>query len=272
MPRPLALHQITALAAGPVGLVEIAAKTGCDGVVIFTNLPGDLARSRAFPSIDRTGLGEMQAALRAHGVRVTNVEFFPVTPAMDWAKLEAGIVLGAELGADRIVCHIHDPEDTRAVESLGQLADLAAKHGLGVGIEFMGLTPCCASIERAAWFVDQVSRPTVGIAIDCLHLIRTGGSAADINAIPPARLSYAQICDAKGLHRSDDYLAEALDRELPGDGDLPLAAILAALPGDLPLDVEVPCNRLESLGRSTEAHSGLAVARTRDFVGNCHKS
>ena len=38
------------------------------------------------------------------------------------------LALGAGLGARRAVAHIHDPDQSRAVDRLGQLADLAAEY------------------------------------------------------------------------------------------------------------------------------------------------
>ena len=237
--RSLSLHQITAMAAGPVGLVKIAAETGCDGVCIFTYLPRSAARS-GFPAVTEASKGEMKSALAAHSVSVSNIEFFPVTENALLADMVPALALGAELGAKCAVCHVHDPVESRAVDTLGQLADLAASLGLNLGLEFMGITPGCRTIQQAAWFVDQVGRPNLGLAVDMLHLVRTGGTAQEIAALDPRYFAYAQICDGKGLHLSSDYRNEALNRVFPGEGDFPIRAILEALPVSCPIDVEVP--------------------------------
>lgn len=263
--RPLYIHQITAMDAGPVGLVSIAAETGCDGVCIFTHIPGNVDK-RTFPVVDEGNKEEMLAVMHDQVIAVSNVEFFPIIADVEIADFCRGLALGAELGAARAVCHIHDTQGDRAADSLGNFADLAARYGLCVGLEFMGMTAGCRSLRQAIWFVEQVARPNLGIAIDMLHLVRTGGTAADIAALDSRYFSYAQICDGRGLHVSNDYMGEALGRELPGDGDFPLQAILEALPFSCPLDIEVPRSKLASRTISTDEWARKAISRSRELV------
>jgi len=262
--RPLGLHQITAMEAGPVGLVEIAAETGCSHVCIFTQIPEGLT---GFPLIDASNKRAFMDACRATGVKVANVEFFSLIPGIGLDSYEGGMALGAEIGGERIVTHMFETEDAVAVDRLGQLCDMAARHGLKVGLEFMGLSPGCDSIQRAVWLFEQVARPNLGIAVDALHLTRTGGTPADVAAVPAHYFAYSQICDGKGLHRSSDYMTEALDRMMPGTGDFPLAALLDALPATTFLDVEVP---KADLGTPALARAREAVDRTRALAAKAH--
>jgi sugar phosphate isomerase/epimerase len=270
MVRPLALHQITAMEASPVELVTIAAAVGCQGICVFTHIPmialPDQHGTAAFPLVTEDMKPQLLACLRDQGVTVGNIEFFPVAADVPVEQYRAAFALGAELGAARAVTHIHDAVDTRAVDTLGRLADLAAEYRLGLGLEFMGLTPACNSIARAAWFVDQVAHRNVGIAVDALHLVRTGGTPAEVAALPARYFAYAQICDGRGLHRSADYLSEALDRTMPGEGDFPLRAILGALPQTAALDVEVPSVRLAEAGVPAIERAREAVRRARALL------
>lgn len=269
MNRPLAIHQITVMDASPAELVAIAAAVGCQQVCVFTHIPAaampDGRKSSPFPLITRADAEEVKAALAKHGVGIGNIEFFPITPDLSVEIYREGLALGAELGAQRAVTHIHDTDDQRAIANLQALADMAAEYGLVLGIEFMGLTPACNSVERAAWFREQAGRPNIGIAVDALHLARTGGTPADVRAIPAEYICYAQICDGHGLFRSSDYLPEALDRALPGDGDFPLLELIEALPLAAALDVEVPCAQ-RAEGISGLDHAREAVARTRALI------
>lgn len=267
--RRLALHQITAMTASPLELVALAAETGCQQVCLFTHVPAaalpDASDPVAFPLVDRDNVGPLRRHLLDHGIGVGNIEFFPVVADGDIERYREGFALGALIGARRAVTHIHDDDDARAVDTLGRLCDLAADHDLRLGLEFMGLTPACASIQRGVWFVEQVGRGNIGIGCDLLHLTRTGGTADDIGGLPPHLFTYGQICDGHGRHVTGDYLPEALDRLLPGDGDWPIRDVLRALPRSAALDVEVP-NSGNAPGEETRRHVVEAVRRSRTLL------
>lgn len=204
--------------------------------------------------------------LADNGIRVLGVEYFPITAEARIEDYAAGLALGRELGANRAVTHIHDVDSARAMDKLGQLCDVAAAEGLAVGIEFTGLTRGCLSMARAAWFVDQVGRANIGIGVDMLHLVRTGGTADDVAKLDARYFSYGQICDGHGLHSSSDYMSEAHERELPGAGDFPLVEILSALPESTPLEVEVPSEKRHTAGMPALDHVRDVVSRTRALL------
>ena len=87
----------------------------------------------------------------------------------------------------------------------------------------------------------------------------------------PALFRYAQICDASAMMPAPDD-APSLIREartgrlLPGDGALPLAELVAALPVGVPLAIEAPCRataELPALERARRAHRALSNLLTR---------
>jgi len=72
----------------------------------------------------------------------------------------------------------------------------------------------------------------------------SGTRVGEIAAIDPALLPYAQFCDARATRPDPaDFaavIADAVDlREQCGEGALPLAALLEALPPDVPLSIEL---------------------------------
>ena len=86
-----------------------------------------------------------------------------------------------------------------------------------------------SSLRQSIDILDRVDRPNGGVLIDGLHLARTGGTPADVAAVAPARLAYAQLCDAPAEAPENAY-ADALDgRSTLGDGGLPISALVDAL-------------------------------------------
>jgi sugar phosphate isomerase/epimerase len=81
-----------------------------------------------------------------------------------------------------------------------------------------------------------------GILVDALHFGRSHTTLDDIRAIPRRLLHYAQICDGEaGTHFSTEQLLHTArcERLLPGEGNIDLRGLFAALPADLPVSVEM---------------------------------
>lgn len=272
--RPLGLHHLTVTEVDPLAFVEVAAKAGYDQVSLFTNAPHVPQPGRegmfVYPTVTPQLVPEVRASLHADGLGVVGAEFFLMTADVDLEDYGPGLAVGAELGAAHAVTHIFDTNEARAVDTLGAFCDLAASHGLKVGIEFCSLTPGCRSIRQAAWFVDQVGRPNLGFGICPMHLTRSGGTAADIAALGTHYFIYGQINDGHGLHASSDYFAEVHDRELPGDGDFPLHDILSALPAATPIEVKIPYDRRKETGVPALAFAREAFARSHPLVEALH--
>ncbi|MBV1689505.1 sugar phosphate isomerase/epimerase [Novosphingobium sp. G106] len=266
----LGLHQVTANELDPIDLIELAASVGCEEVCLFTHIPAaalpDDAGQILFPLVTPEKVVSTKSALDCHGIAVGNAEFFPIAADVDVEIYRSGFEVAAAIGARSAVTHVHDPDDARAVAGLGRLCDLAAEYDLRLGLEFMGITPACASIERAAWFVQQVGRANIGIGVDALHLVRTGGTPADVLKVPASLFAYAQICDGAGLHVTQDYFSEAFERMLPGDGDFPLADLVAALPVGIAVDVEVPSAQRIAANGSPLDFAREAVGRSRELL------
>ena len=127
-----------------------------------------------------------------------------------------------------------------------------------------------------------------GLLLDALHLRRFGGTLEQLRSLDPGLLSYAQLCDAplappNGLPRprklprgqstdgTDLQLESRAMRLLPGDGELPLAEFLAALPEGMPVSVEAPVlslwEALTPVEFVSRAHQAVAqVLRARRTV------
>lgn len=179
---------------------------------------------------------------------------------------EGFLEVSARLGAKHVLVMSAEPEEARTVERFGELCDRAAQYDLHVGLEFAVYTGV-RTLADAARMVRESKRANTSVVVDFLHFSRSGGLPADITAADPSLFRYAQICDA-GPDRPGPTDRPALIREartgrlLPGEGVLPLAELLAALPDSLPLAVEAPCRataELPAVERARRAYRTLAA-------------
>ncbi len=254
--RPLGIAFISALAMPPVAMVEMAAELGCShvsmGLAPMTANPFDYPPWSLRDDADLRG--ELRAALAATGVALAVGEVFLIRPGAEARESEADMALFAELGAARINIVSLEPDAARGRDQLGQLIALADAHGLSASLEFMPGMPL-GTMEAALEQVAHFGAERLQLVVDCMHLCRSGGSPTDLAACPPEALAEVQLCDVPLVPEIDSYGSESLHhRLLPGDGELPLAEILRAIPQTAALTLEVPM-----LGPAT---AGVPLAKT----------
>jgi len=105
----------------------------------------------------------------------------------------------------------------------------------------MPLAPGWKTLEETVRLIDQVNKPNLGIGVDLLHLIRSGGTPETVATTDSRYIAYAQLCDSSDLSVTEDYAYEASQHRLtPGDGKFPIREFLNALPPGTPLELEVP--------------------------------
>lgn len=277
MTRQIILHQLCATGVAPAEFVRLAAENDCAGVTMFAyngnaTLP-DSNTGLSYPTpITAASRGEVRQALADCGVSLDGIEFFPITGEVDFALYKPALELGAELGARRAVGHVFILDDVQAVDRLGEFCDLAAGFGLNFTSEFCPLTAGNPSLGRARWLVDQVGRDTFGIGIDMLHTVRSGATAADLAALDPRYFGIVQICDAIGAGPSTDYIRDVHNREVPGQGDLPLEELLGAVPAGQPIEAEVPAAHRRAAGVTAAEHVRDVVAGTRAVLAGLSPS
>ncbi|SIN62509.1 Sugar phosphate isomerase/epimerase [Parasphingorhabdus marina DSM 22363] len=260
--KQLGLHQITMMDGGAEGLLRHAIGAGVKKLCLFTTSPLQDDGSPMFPEVNAAGADDFRIVLDAHDITIINAEYFPVMPDGDVAGYKPAIALAAALGARRIVTHIHATGRMLIQQQLHQLCDLAEAEGLDVGLEFTGLSPGCASLADAVRWYRRLDRSNLGIAVDALHFFRTGGTLDQLRAVEPECISYAQICDGPHLRVTNDYLDEAMNRMIPGEGTFPLREFVAAFADHVDFDVEVPCTRLpEGVTATQWADRALAASQ-----------
>ena len=155
---------------------------------------------------------------------------------------------------------------SRAAENLARLGDLAAEYDMQVGIEFIALSPECPTLEAAADLIRAADHPNVGVCLDCLHLVRSGGSPEDVAALRGELFAYAQLCDGTDLTARSDYESEVFDRLAPGEGSFPISEILDALPAAIHLEIEAPSLTLQQEGVPALERARRAATGARELL------
>jgi sugar phosphate isomerase/epimerase len=127
------------------------------------------------------------------------------------------------------------------------------------------------SLPAALTILDEVAHPARALLIDPIHVDRSGTSAADLARIPAALLPYAQFCDAPAERPDpndfDAIITDAIDlRRQCGDGGLPLAGMLAALPPDIPLSIELRSKALREGWPNPADRARITAERTREWL------
>jgi sugar phosphate isomerase/epimerase len=191
---------------------------------------------------------------------------FGIAPGKDVADNEEDLVILRELGADTICGVSLDTDLNRSIDQLGKLAEMAARVGIEVVLEYV---PTCAiaDLPGALAALKQIDAGNMRLLIDTMHHVRSGGTAADLATLPAELIGYIQISDVPLAPRMPVYLEEALhDRLPPGTGELPLADLLAALPRHVPIGLEVPMSRQALAEGAARQHVRACVEGTRRLL------
>jgi sugar phosphate isomerase/epimerase len=228
------LEHLTLLRVSPCDLVSVAAEAGftavglrispvTDGEQPWPVRPGSALLAETVRRCADTGV----TVLGVEGIRLSHrpADYLPV--------LESA----AELGARYVNAICEDPDQARLSDTFAGLVEAAAPYRVRPLIEFMAYRSV-ATLKDAVTIA--ASSGGGGILVDALHVQRCGVALADLHAVDRGLLSYLQLCDAPLAAPADQIREARGDRLLPGDGELPLRDLLAALPADIPVTVEAP--------------------------------
>ncbi|SFM79012.1 sugar phosphate isomerase/epimerase family protein [Marinobacter zhejiangensis] len=249
--RSFSLHHLTVLDAAPSELPGYAAQTGCSYIGIFCDLPG--VKEAGYPVVS-PGESEqqLQRALSEHGVSINNLELFQLRPETDVSSFNEVLAMGQRLGARQATVHMHDGDGARSVATFAKFCELAGGYGLDAALEFTSFS-AVRTLDTALQIVRSANMSNGRIALDLLHFFRNGGNVEMLSAIAPHELGYVQVCDGLFEEPEDRYAEAVKDRMLPGDGEFPIAQVMARIPELVIVDVEVPQMRFKKLG-ATPAH------------------
>lgn len=239
---PLALDHLTVTDTTPSQLVEVAHATGCRAICLFMQPMEVLPRMPQFDIYgDTAERRETKARMDALGVAVDIAYPFTLAGRTEIGDFDRALECAAFLGAEAVNVLAYDRDPARRLEKFGAFCDLAQTYGLGVAVEFYPQSQV-RSLAEGLDLVRAIDRPgRVGVNVDLLHLVRSGGTLEALKAAPAEYILYGQQCDGPARYDEARWDFEASSqRLLPGEGVFDLAGFARALPVGCPVSVELP--------------------------------
>jgi sugar phosphate isomerase/epimerase len=258
----LSLDCLTLTDTRPAEVIRAAGAAGYDLVSLCVNGPA------MFPSLLVTPDQEAEcaAALADTGVGVFSLEFLDLVSAEAIEASRPAFEMGARLGGKTaLAMHFTNPDRSHAAELLGRFVEVAGEYGLTVTLEpvAMGETRTLAQARDLI----RASGAEAGILFDAWHLVRVGGSVADLRAIDPKLITYVQFNDGLVRNPPADIIKESIEERLyPGEGEFPLAELIAATPRHVPWGIECPSLRRAQAGVSARDQAVEALAGLRRLL------
>jgi sugar phosphate isomerase/epimerase len=262
-PDLISVSHLTALDAPPPDLVTAASDAGFGAVGIRV---WPAAHESAYPMIGDTPMMKSTVArVNDTGIRVLDVEVLRFRPDTEHDHVLRILDAGAQLGAHNVLVICNDPDEQRVVDRFAATCEAAAERGMRACLEFMVFSSV-KTLGDARRVVAKAGHLAGAILVDSLHLQRSGGTPAELAALPRELLPYAQLCDGPVepvLPPEAVAQTEARGGRLfPGDGALPLRDLVHALPAGAPLAVEAPVAALAGLPPAERVRRAfLAVTR-----------
>ena len=264
----LSLDHITAVDTTPVQLAEAAHEAGCRGICLF------MEPMEVLPHLPQFDIYRDLAARKAFGQRMQELGIvldlaYPFTLAgrTEVANFQTAMECAAELDAQLLNALVYDRDPVRRLDTFGAFCDLAASYDLRVGVEFYPPSQV-RSLADALDLVQAINRPgRVGVNVDLLHLMRSGGSIEELASAPTEYILYGQLCDGPASCPEDQIDREASSaRLLGGEGVFDLAGFVRALPEGCPMSVELPRNAALEAGVPVAERVRLAVESVRRAI------
>lgn len=257
------LAHLTALSLSPPELVDAAAASGYRYVGV--RMTKVTAQEPHYPlTYDPALMRATKTHLAATGVEVLDVELARFTSGDSPRDYLRFLEAGAELGARHVITQLPDSDFARKTDRFAELCQLAAPLGLTIDLEFPSWTET-PNLSEATRVLRAADQRNAGLLIDLLHFARSGSSIDELRMLPREWFHYAHVCDAPGeIPTTTAGLIHTarFERLFPGEGEIDMHGILAALPVGIPYALEIPRAMLVAQVGAKE-HARLAITAAR---------
>jgi sugar phosphate isomerase/epimerase len=197
---------------------------------------------------------DVQAALKDAGLEVYDNYSFYLRPQMEWDLILPALEFGGEIGCKYVLVIGDDPEWQRMCDNFARICDFVAPMRQTVAVEatVRSLSP----VKTAVQFMADCGRENVGICLDPRQTFRDEQGFDSLRSIDPKWLPYAQLNDSSPVMPNAGLL--------PGEGVVPLAAYLDALPAgiDISVEAQIPAGGVYSGAEWAK----ISVERIRRFL------
>jgi sugar phosphate isomerase/epimerase len=116
-------------------------------------------------------------------------------------------------------------DDAKAVASIREIGDIAARHGVRLALEFNALCDYWNTLARVGDVVRRAAHPACGLLIDTYHLGKSHAKPAELDALDPSEIAYVQYSDVP----PDPKPGVNTDRLPPGQGTVPFRDIFGRI-------------------------------------------
>lgn len=267
--RQYSLSFLTVADVSPVEAVKIAAECGYAqvGLRLLPAAPNEAE----YPILtDKKLIKETQTALADSGVKVADVEIIRLSPDFDGSQYLQFLEVAQQLGAKHILIAGNDSEQNRLIENYASFCELSKKYNLTCDLEFMPWT-AVKNLAQAQAIVEQSGQSNAAILIDSLHFDRSDSTIEQVKALSASQMNYVQLCDGLAKYDpSDEGLIQIArnNRLVPGQGDIDLLGLIAALPENITLAAEVPNLQLAKLPALERARINLQAIKALVALAN----
>jgi sugar phosphate isomerase/epimerase len=266
--NPIGIDYLTLYGLHPLEFVRTAAAAGYDCVgVMLEGIKGSPGFDVHPPSLrdDPQLRRDLVSCARDNGITIGIMSGFRITDDRAASDFRNTFDLAAEMGVGRL-SSASAASHGWTVQQIGALAETAADYDITITIEpIPGFT--IGTLSQALALVAEIGRPNLKIMFDTMHAARTGDvdvlATADTDLIEYFQISDADLCAID----PGDYMDKAIhDRMIPGEGTIPLAAMLRHVRPDVIVSVEAPLRTLRLRGVSHQDRARLLIEGTRHVL------